>query len=268
MIALSNLAIPRDAALPLLERLAADGLRGVEVAPTRLAPWDALTPAMVQAHRAELAALGLAVPSLQAILFGVEGVALLEGEEAFERLLEHLRRVAGIAQAFGAGVAVFGSPRQRSRGALPEAEAFALGAARLRRCAEACWEEGRLALGLEPVPAAYGGDFLPTWQECLAMVETVSHPGLRLHLDTGCVRLGGGDIAEAIAAGRAVLAHFHAAEPGLAGFAAPVAAHAEAAQALRAAGYAGWVSLEMREDPDWRALVPQAVAFVRDTYEA
>ena len=121
-------------------------------------------------------------------------------------------------------------------------------------------------LGLEPVPPAYGGDFLTPWQECLAMVRAVDHPGLRLHLDTGCVLLGGGAIAEAVRAGAPWLAHFHAAEPQLGFFGAPVADHVAAAEALIGAGYTGWVSIEMREAAEWAADLPRALAWVQETY--
>ena len=46
------------------------------------------------------------------------------------------------------------------------------------------------------------------------------------------------------------LAHFHAAQPELASFAEPASNHADAAAALTAAGYDGWIAIEMREQPD------------------
>lgn len=265
-LALSNLAFPHESRLALLPRLAAAGLAGVEVAPTRIAPWAELDAGRLAAHRAELAALGLAIPSLQALLFGAEGVALLGDAEAFARLVAHLRAVARVGAALGATVAVFGSPRQRSRGGLPADAAFSLGAERLRAAADAVWEEGGLALALEPVPAAYGGDFLPGWRDCLAMVRAVDHPGLRLHLDTGCVALGGDGIAEAVSESAGALAHFHAAEPKLAPFADPLPSHAEAARALREAGYGGWIAIEMLEAERPEAATEQAIGFVRRTY--
>lgn len=266
MIAFSNLAFPAEEAATLLPRLASAGLKGVEVAPTRLAPWADLTPSMLAEHRAMLEGMGLSVPSLQAILFGAEGVALLGARDAFDRMLDHLRRVAAAASVLGAGVAVFGSPRQRSRGELTAEEAFPLGRDRFREAAELCWSEARLVLGLEPVPATYGGDFLASWQECLAMVQAVDHPGLRLHLDTGCVKLGGGDIAAAVAAGAPWLAHFHTAEPQLGEFAAPAMDHAAASRALATAGYGGWISIEMRQVDGWADAVPTALRFVKDCY--
>lgn len=266
-LALSNLAFPHERRADLLPRLAAAGLEGVEVAPTRLAPLAELDAARLAAYRDEMRAMGLATPSLQALLFGAEGVALLGDAESFARLVAHLRLVARVGAALGATVGVFGSPRQRARGNMPAADAFALGAERLRAAAGAVWEEGGLALALEPVPAAYGGDFLPGWRDCLAMVRAVDHPGLRLHLDTGCVGLGGDDIAEAVREGAGALGHFHAAEPKLVPFADPLPSHAEAARALREAGYGGWVAIEMlqaAEAPEEASA--QAVAFARRTY--
>ena len=76
-LAVSNLAWPTeqdDAAFALLARL---GVAGVEVAPTRLAAWDALSAVQLADYRSRLAASGLAVSSLQAMLFGLPELQLL-----------------------------------------------------------------------------------------------------------------------------------------------------------------------------------------------
>lgn len=266
MIAMSNLAFPSEAITRSLPLWKAEGLTGIEVAPTRLAPWDELTPEMLKHYRRTLEDWGLVVPSLQALLFGKDGVALLGDEASFERLVEHLRQVAGIAALLGARIMVFGSPRQRSRGNLPNPEALVLGEERLRKCAEAVHEEAGVALGLEPVPAAYGGDFLETAEDVTSMVRAVAHPGLRLHLDTGCVKLGGGDISASVHAGASWLSHFHAAEPQLGPFTSPVSDHRAAAKALSEVGYGGWISIEMRQVDDWKEAVPAAIRFVHRQY--
>ena len=268
MIAVSNLAFPANAPSRFLAALVADEVCGIEVAPTRIASWDALSPVQLGDYRAMLAGHGLVVSSLQALLFQAEGVALLGDKTAFSRLLDHLRRVAGVGAGLGASVGVFGAPRQRSRGVMPAEEAFALGAGRLRQVAEACWAEGRLVLGLEPVPAVYGGDFLTTAEEVIAMVRAVDHPGLRVHLDTGCALLGGGDIGRAVTAAGPLLAHFHAAEPKLGDFSAPAADHVSAAAALCAAAYKGWISIEMLQPANWETAVLEAVALTRAVYGA
>jgi len=251
--------------LPGLVKL---GLRGVEVAPTRIAPWGELSPSRLAAYGTMLNAMGLSVAALQSILFNVPDISLLGDKASFDRLLDHLRRVAGVATVLGAQVAVFGSPRQRARGEMSAETAFLLGTERLHACAQVYMSEAGGTIGLEPVPAHYGGDFLCTAQEVTAMVHVVDHPGLRLHLDTGCVMLGSGCIASAITEGRDILAHFHIAEPDLGEFGAPLVDHAAASQALLAANYAGWRSIEMREVPDWQTACETAVRFALSTYES
>lgn len=265
-LAVSNLAWPATAEAAAFGRLAALGVAGVEVAPTRLAPWPELTPAVLADYRARLDGDGLVVSSLQAILFGCDGLQLLSDAGSFAGLCGHIDRVADIATMLGGQVLVFGAPRNRRRGDTPEAEAWRLGRDRLHRLGEIAAAHGTV-IGIEPVPAFYGGDFLASWQDVLRMVREVDHPGIRVHLDTGCVGLGGGSIGEAVGASIEWLAHFHAAQPGLAGFAEPAANHAEAAAALAAAGYDGWLAIEMREQQgDPLGAMEIAVRAVLETY--
>ncbi len=247
-LAVSNLAWPTDCDEDAFQTLARLGVQGIEVAPTRLAPWNELTPARLAAYRARVQDCGLAISSLQAILFGTENLALLGDRARFDALLLHLNRVADIAAALGAGVLVFGSPRNRLRGDRTAQDAWSLARDRWREIGEMAHAAG-IVVGIEPVPAFYGGDFLLTWQDVLRMVREVDQAGVRVHLDTGCVALGGGDIAEAVTAARPWLVHFHAAQPGLDNFSEPLPGHAAAAAALRAAHYDGWIAIEMREQP-------------------
>jgi sugar phosphate isomerase/epimerase len=262
-LALSNLAIPSGVNLSALRNL---GLQGLEAAPTRIAPWESLTPAAARAYRAEADDAGLAIPSLQALLFGTAGLHLLADQSAFLAMAEHLRRVSEIGAVLGAGIGVFGSPGNRLRGDKPEQEAWALGRERLGVLARIVAESG-FALGLEPVPPFYGGDFLTRAADVIRMVAEVDHPGLRVHLDTGCVMLGGDRIGAAVAEAAPSLGHFHIAEPKLGPFDAPQAEHAAAASALREAGYTGWVAIEMREQPDApMAAIEVAVSFAKAVY--
>lgn len=265
-LALSNLALPQTASDQDLACLSDLGLAGLEVAPTRIAPWDSLSPDVLRRFRSRLAAVGLSVPSLQAIFYGCEGAALLGDASAFLIMHDQVRRVAEIAGQLGVSVAVFGAPKQRLRGSLSTDEAFALGAERLSVLAKTAQDAGDLVLGLEPVPHYYGGDYLPRWRDVVAMVDTVDHPGLRVHLDTGCVMLGGDDIGEAVKSCNGLLAHFQIAEPGLGGFSLPQADHSAAATALQAIRYEGWTSIEMLEQPEGLEAVRTAVRYAVDQY--
>lgn len=265
-LAVSNLAWPAeqdDATFALLARL---GVAGVEVAPTRLATWDALSAGQLADYRGRLAASGLAASSLQAVLFGLPELQLLGEEAVFAAMREHIRRVSDVAVQLGARTMVFGSPRNRLRGTMAAEAAWTIARERLHVLGEIA-AAADVVIGVEPVPAFYGGDFLTSWEDVLRMVEEVASPGLQVHLDTGCVSLGGGAIQTAIEACADSLVHFHAAQVQLGSFENPDPAHAQAAAALQRIGYNGWVAIEMRQQPtEPLAAVAQAVRFVRSVY--
>jgi sugar phosphate isomerase/epimerase len=265
-LAVSNLAWPADqelAAFALLQRL---GVQGIEVAPTRLAAWDALPEGALTSYRERVRSAGLAVSSLQAILFGLPDLQLLGEGKAFTGLLDHMRRVADIAAALGAGPLVFGSPRNRLTMGMPAGEAWNRARDRLRELGEIV-AHADAVIGIEPVPAIYGGEFLASWHDVLQMVQDVDHPAVQVHLDTGCVTLGGDAIGEAIRTSSRWLAHFHAAEPQLAAFTNPAPAHTEAAEALKEVGYSRWMSIEMREQSDTPLqAIETAVQFAKSIY--
>ncbi len=263
-LGVSNLAWATEDTPAAFDRLAALGVDGIEVAPTRIAGWDALGEGEVAAYRRRAEAAGLRVASLQAVFFGQPGAQLLADAASFRAMAEHMRRVAGIAAGLGAGVAVFGAPRNRGRGALAEADAEALAAERLRRLGDVAQEAG-LVIGVEPVPARYGADCLLRAEAVRRVVAACGHGAVRTHLDSACAMLAGDSISAEIAATGAGLAHYHAAEPDLGGFGRPACPHAAAGAALRAASYGGWVVVEMREHGGLPA-VEAAVRFAQRAY--
>ena len=267
-LAFSNLALPTDPEAGTWRALRSAGVTGIEIAPTRIAPWADLTVEALLAYRRMLEGEGLQASSLQALCFGVPGLSLLGDVSEFDRLSEHLRHVFSMAQQLGAGVCVFGSPAARRRGIMARGDAFALAIQRFQRLGQIAETEGAV-LGLEPVPPVYGSDFLETWEEVRSLVEAVDKPGVRVHLDTGCVALAAGDIAEAVLSCAHVLCHFHVAEPELKPIVDSLLEHAQAATALAAINYAGWISIEMRalEPPSLETLL-QSVNTVKRLYES
>ncbi len=265
-LAISNLAWPSALDEVVFERLARLGVSGVEVAPTRLGAWDTLSHSLLADYRARIEAAGLVVSSLQAVLFGRPEFQLLGKGAPFEELREHMRNVAEIGAMLGAGVLVFGAPRNRLLGGMELESAWQCARERLHALGEITFPAG-VTIGIEPVPAAYGGEFLTSWSDVLRMVTDVNHPGVRVHLDTGCVALGGGLIDEAIMASQGMLTHFHAAQPQLGDFADPLPNHGPAAAALHDVGYNRWISIEMREQQEEPLReAERAVRVVREIY--
>jgi len=125
-----------------------------------------------------------------------------------------------------------------------------------------------LILAIEPVPHAYGNDFLIQYNEIIDVVKQIDSPFIKLHLDTACLLLSEANIHEAIHKGKSCLVHFHAAEPNLGDFQSPISCHSDAARALKEINYSGWVAIEMNtaNEINYHQLMIEALDFVKTTY--
>jgi D-psicose/D-tagatose/L-ribulose 3-epimerase len=246
-LAVSNLAWPPGEDAEALGILAGLDVQGVEVAPARMR----CPPAE---YRNRVADAGLDVCALQGIMFGRPELQLF-GE--MWPLKDHFERMGDIAREIGAGVMVFGAPSNRRRRDISLDDAWIRAAGVFGILADAT--QG-VIIGLEPIPRSYGCDFLTDWFSVWAMVRAVNHPNLRVHLDTACVTLAGGSVGEAVRDSKPV--HFHASQPAMEAFGTPLPEHQEAATALHAINYQGWVTIEMLEQTDWREAIRCAVGVV------
>ncbi len=256
--AVSNIAwavADDDAAFALLETA---GVKHLEIAPTRF--WPDLST--VSEHKARdfaerIHARGFSICAFQALLFGKPDL-LVFGEDKGRACLDYLAKVCRLAKWMGAKVLVFGSPKNRLRGALSIDEAFVRGREFFRAASDRAEEQG-VVICIEPNPDIYGCDFLQSAAETASMVQAIESPGIRMNLDMGELIHHGTDVACAVREFFPVIGHFHVSEPMLASFDAARAAHREAALALKEAGYTGIVSLEMKAPRDGLPVVRQAL---------
>jgi D-psicose/D-tagatose/L-ribulose 3-epimerase len=265
-LSVSSIVWPNDAmdeALDLLVRL---GVSGVEVAPGQiLSGWSAAAPAEAAAFRTRAAERGLAVSAMQALLFNVAGCHVFEADATRQALLDHLARVAEVAGVLGVAACVYGAPKTRDPGDLPTEAAWEIAVDLFRRAAD-LFEAAGTCLTFEANPETYGCRFVTHTDQGVAFVQAVDRPGLRLQLDTGTILINGEDPHDAIAGAAAVMGHFHVSEPDLAPVGSLASPHEALGRACRAIGYDGWVSVEMRATPNWRADVTRAVALAKDLY--
>jgi D-psicose/D-tagatose/L-ribulose 3-epimerase len=265
-ISVSNIAIPSDSAYDFYEKIALCGANGIEIAPSKILPWDELSITACRNETKILKDLGLEVSSLQAIFFNKSSCLLLGDEKSFDAFCKHISFLGEISSALEAKVAVFGAPSTRKRENLSNSEANNIACERLSIVGNILSQTG-LVLGIEPIPKIYGCDFLTSYNEVIDIVNKINSPYIRLHLDTACVMLGEGNIVDAIQEGKDVLCHFHASEPDLGDFDNPISFHDIASNALQKAHYKGWVALEMKEPSNNKQeKILNALNFVRSVY--
>ncbi len=238
-LAVSNIAWAAEEAATAYALLKACGVRGLEIAPGLFLAGGSEAEAMARAE-------GLTLCSMQSLLFGVEGAALF-GSEAERAVLEDaMARAAALAGRLGVSVMVFGSPRNRTlpdgMGADAAREIWVPAFRRMGAVAEAAGTR----IALEPNPARYGTNFMTTLAETLAVARAVAHPGVAVNLDLGALIVSGELGALDLAAVLPDVAHVHLSAPDLAPLGGVGGEVRRFLADLGAAGWDGWVSIEMR----------------------
>ena len=216
------------------------GCQGVEIAPTRLFPAEPYRHLAGAAMFAGAMAqdYGFVVSSMQSIWYGrAENIFDPAGAEA---LAGYTGQAVEFAFACHCKNLVFGCPRNRN---IPQGRDGAGAEGFLRRIGSIARRRGAV-IALEANPPMYNTNFLNTTKETLALARRLAAPGISVNLDLGAMVAGGETVAD-VAAGLDLVSHVHLSEPGLAPI-QPRPLHRELAMALRAVGYRGFVSLEMK----------------------
>ena len=269
-LAVSNIAWPADQDAAVADVLCQRGVTGIEIAPTKVWPRpEVATDAEIDAYRRFWNDHGIDIIAAQALLFGHPELTVFESAETRQRTLDHLTRVIRTCARAGAGSLVFGSPKNRRVGDLPRVVAIEIAVQFFGELAAVAYDCGT-CLVMEANPPEYGADFVTRTAEAIELVKAVDHPGFRLHLDTACMTLAADPIRETFAAAFRLVRHFHVSEPNLAlpGSSGRVD-HAAFAGELAARGFAGWISLEMREpQPFTLDGLADAVQWVKERYAA
>ncbi len=223
---------------------------GVEVAPTR--EWERPLEASedeVADYRQLWEREHLSIAALQALFYGRPDLQLFRDDDTLARTLAYLCGIIRLGAMLGAGSLVFGSPKNRLTHGRDADSVQAIATEFFREAGEVAARHGTVVC-VEANPVEYGGDFVTTVAEARQLVDRVRHPGFGLHLDIGGMILSGEDIPDVIRECGDQIRHFHVSEPFLAPVHSGDTDHETIAEALRDVGYDGWVSIEMRPDPE------------------
>ena len=244
-LAISNIAWEQHDDPIVLALLQANGVTGIEVAPTKLwEEWKDTSYKEAREYKKIMKDKGFELPAMQAILFGKPELQLFD-KTSHSAFLEHIKLCAELANGFGSKVMVFGAPKNRKRGQVPYSEAMDIASEFFYKAGEIC-DSQECCIGLEHNPVEYGCDFITNMLDAKELVETVSHRGFKLHVDSAGLHMCGGNISEMIHnAGDFV--HYHISEPMLEPIFNGIVNQQEGINILKKIKYDRWISIEMKE---------------------
>lgn len=261
-LAISNIAWAPAEEPQVFEILKKYGVEGIEVAPTAIYPnWEGFCVEAGVAYREYLRGHGFCAPALQSILYGRPELSVFD-PSCWGAFLKHIEALAQFAQALGAKVLVFGSPKNRRRGQLSMEQAFEMAIPFVRDMGEICMAHD-CAIGWEHNPVEYQCDFINNMADVCEFVSNVNHPGVRVHGDTGGLQFCGSPLPVDLFS-RADFAHFHASAPYL----EPVNLQEYDYQTLIAelekVGYDQWMSIEMKRSENPLEDIESSVRMMRE----
>jgi D-psicose/D-tagatose/L-ribulose 3-epimerase len=214
-LAISNIAwdIAEDTSVAKL--LGKFGVDAIDVAPGKYFPEPANAKDEEIANvRRWWAGHEIEITGMQALLFGTTGLNVFGDSNSQEAMLEHLRAVCRIGAGLGATRLVFGSPKNRDRSGLSDAQALEQAVSFLRRLGNTAQEHGVIVC-LEPNPTRYGANFMTTSAETAHVVAAVGHEAIRMQFDTGALTINGESPEAVLECSSRFIGHVHASEPDL-----------------------------------------------------
>ena len=158
---------------------------------------------------------GIEITGMQALLFGTTGLNVFGDSTSQKSMLEHLRAICGIGAGLGATRLVFGSPKNRDRTGLSDAEALKQ-AVSFFRCLGNTAQEHGVIVCLEPNPIRYGANFMTTSRETANVVAAVGHGAIQMQFDTGALTVNRESPEDVLETSAEMIGHIHVSEPDLA----------------------------------------------------
>lgn len=246
-LVVSNLAWTANEEPQIAKLLQKMGVKYVEIAPTKV--WEEplkITGKQIKEYLDFWKSHDIELVAFQAMMFPRPDLKIFEDAANRADTLEYLKGFITLAGKMKAGVLVFGSPKNRQKGDLPQAEADKIANKFFGELGDEAQKHGVLFC-IEPNAPQYACDFVTNAREGIGIVKAVDNPGFGLHLDVGCMTMAGEDAADSIAKAGKLIRHFHISSPMLADVNEEAGVnHKAAGEALRKIGYDKFVSIEMR----------------------
>lgn len=220
-LAISNIAWSRESDEFMYGLLQKNGIKGLEIAPTRI--WDnpeLVTKKEVLDFKRKLSKYGLKVVAFQSILYGKK-FNLFSDEGKL-----YLMKMIDLASYFGKTAIVIGSPKNRNCNNMKMAINFfkELNA----------YANKRVVLCIEPNPKEYGTNFINTTKQAIKFAKQT---GIKINLDCGTIVMND----EYIEIPTDDIGHIHFSEP----FLKPLE-HFDLFKKLLKINYKGWYSIESK----------------------
>ena len=199
---------------------------------------------------------GIEITGMQALMFGTTGLNLFGPPAVQIKMLDHLAGICRIGSALGSTRLVFGSPRNRDRQGLSDAQSLDISCEFFRKLGDIAAAEG-VIICLEPNPECYGANYMTNGLDTSEVTRQIAHPAIYMQFDVGALTINRENPVTVLAANTDIIGHIHASEPHLVPLGDGGADHGYIAVAIRHYLPNHIVSIEMittQDEPHLQAI--------------
>jgi len=264
-IAISNLGWDMSINEETLVMLRDKGVKALEIAPKKIfEDLASVSDEEALAYQREMNMAGLDIVAFQAFLFGRPELKLFD-DSTREEMTSYIKKIIELAGKLGVRALVYGAPKSRDIMERDLDECYDIAVEFFRELGEYALYN-KTTFCIEANAEQYNCNFINRAEDAAQLVRNVNSDGFKLHLDTACMHLAQDDFKSVIQNNIDILHHFHVSEPFLKDFSKPEVPHKKIAEALKSAGYKGYVSIEMLPSTSGIDGVSHALDFISHIY--
>ncbi len=218
---------------------------GLEIAPTRLIPYDPYNSIDKSVEIAKYIEeeYNLIISSMQSIWFGrMENI--FGTEEDRDILISYTDKAIEYAKSINCKNLVFGCPKNRN---IDNFNKYNIAIDFFRKLGEHA-EQNNVVIALEPNPIIYNTNFINYTADAISFVKEINSRGLMVNLDLGTV-IWNNENLKWILDDISIINHIHVSEPYLEQI-KPREIHKKLKCLLLEKGYSNYVSIEMKNTGD------------------
>lgn len=264
-LSICNIAWPKESTERILSNVAAKGFNAIEISPSRV--WDdfrQIPLKELQEYYKYVKGFGLEICSMHSLFWGMTDMEIFGAGSLRKKFIEYFEELVKLASSMEVPHMVFGSPKVRKRGKLDINTAIEVASELLFPIAEKAYNFGTKIL-IEPLSVSET-DFITDHREGLELVRSVNSRGFGLHLDAKAICSEKYSLEDVFSDSFGQYEHFHVNEVGLGSFKIPKLPHEKVAGLMGNGGYEGYVSIEMKQMPEYEAEIDAATDFVKRVY--
>lgn len=240
-LSISNLAfgqLPIEAIIPELE---IHQINGLEFAPTKQWPEFPKTDFnKLKNFRSMLNHYGIQISAFQSLFYGLPHLQVLNKND-WPEILNHLKRIIGVASELDVKILVLGAPRNRLRINVSPKNADQI-FSEFINLIEPFLQDSQILMTLEPNPNKYGADYLTTYYEVVKSARELNSPWVKAQMDTGCMLINQESLSDAFHLHKP--AHLHVSSGNINEFPIDLD-HKHLTELIKSSDYKGWVVLEI-----------------------